>query len=205
MLIAHLVPGYFATVRSQPTLKPGWNRQQRIMLWTVAFFSTFAPDLDVIYNALLRGFINHSTLWTHSLFPHLAIGLGWYVLRLTRRWPYFQTLVGLIAIGGLSHLALDVISHGTPLLYPFSMEVFGGAPTRVIEGGFWAYVTDPLFLFEPVLIAIAVGHWILSRKMKMRSKKLLVGGLVSALALFVVLFLALSPTLQAIVARNGLT
>jgi membrane-bound metal-dependent hydrolase YbcI (DUF457 family) len=204
MLVAHLVPGYFASVRSQRTWKPEWNRQQRIILWTAALFSTFAPDLDVIYNALFRGFFHHRILWTHSLFPYLAIGLGWYLLRAANRCPYMQTILALAAIGGFSHIALDVISHGTPLLYPLSMDIFGGAPTRVIEGGLWAYVTDPLFLLEPVLVAMAVGHWIYNRKMKTQRKRLLLGGLASALVLFIALFLLLTPTLQAIVARNGL-
>jgi membrane-bound metal-dependent hydrolase YbcI (DUF457 family) len=204
MLVAHLVPGYFTAVTSQPKWKPEWNRRQRIILWIVAFISTFAPDMDVIYNALFRGFINHSILWTHSLFPYLAIGLGWYLLRISKRWPYIQTLLALVALGGFSHLALDVISHGTPLLYPLSMAVFGGAPARVIEGGLWTYVTDPLFLLEPILITLAVRHWILNRTLKMRSKRLLLGGLGSALVLFALAFLLLLPTLQMIVTKNGL-
>jgi hypothetical protein len=204
MLVAHLVPGYFAVVGSQSKWNPAWNRQQRALLCIAALFSTFAPDLDVIYNDMFSGFVNHSTLWTHSLFPYLALGFAWHLLRLTKRSPYLQVLIGLTLIGGLSHLALDVISHGTPLLYPLSIAVFGGAPTRVIEGGLWAYATDPLFLLEPLLISTAIGHWILSQKLNRQGKWLLLGGVVIALAFFVVLFLALVPTLQAIVASNGL-
>src|SRR6185295_16427529 len=99
MLFAHLVPGYFSVTQSQKTWRTEWTHQQRALLWAAALASTFVPDLDVIYNALVRGFFNHSTLWTHSLFPHLAVVLCWYILRLSKRWPYLQTLVGLAALG----------------------------------------------------------------------------------------------------------
>jgi hypothetical protein len=46
--------------------------------------STIAPDLDVIYNTLFRGFFNHSILWPHSLWPHLSLGLAWWTLRHAR-------------------------------------------------------------------------------------------------------------------------
>ena len=39
-------------------------------------------------------------------------------------------MIGLIAIGGISHLALDVVAHRTPLLYPVSLHMFGFAPSR---------------------------------------------------------------------------
>jgi hypothetical protein len=58
MLAAHLVPGYFAAVKSEKGWPVEWNAEKRIVLWSVAFVSTFAPDLDVIYNGLFRGFIN---------------------------------------------------------------------------------------------------------------------------------------------------
>lgn len=162
MLAAHLVPGYFAAVKSQSTWKPEWSKL-RAILWVVALGSTVAPDLDVIYNALFRGFFNHSTLWTHSVFVYLGFGLLWFTLRALKRFPYLRTLVGLITVGGLSHLLLDVIAHGTPLLYPVSIVVFGVAPERVVEGGIWAYLTDPVFLLEPLLFSIALVHWIYRR------------------------------------------
>jgi hypothetical protein len=198
LLLAHLVPGYFASTYSQKTWRDEWSFRQRTLLWFAAFVSTFAPDLDVIYNALFRGFINHSTLWTHSLFVHLSIGLCWIILRYFRHLAYLQTLVGLIAIGGLSHLALDVISHSTPLLYPISTTMIGSEliPARVLQGGFWAYITDPIFLLEPLLIALMIGHWVLQQKFADRTKHLLLIGLVNSLAIFVGLFLWFLPTIQ---------
>ena len=198
MLIAHLVPGYFAVTQSQKTWQPEWTRQQRILLWIAALVSTFVPDLDVIYNALFRGFFNHSTLWTHSLFPHLGVLACWYILHLSKRWPYLQTLVGLVAVGGLSHLALDVISHGTPLLYPISLHSFGSEiiPRRIIDGGFWAYITDPLFLLEPLLITLAIGYGLTRQTTNPRTRRLLVVGLSTCLIIFVGVFLTFLPVLQ---------
>lgn len=157
MLIAHLVPGYFAAATLEPD--PEWSITQRRLLWTVALGSTVIPDTDVIYNVVFRGFVNHSVLWTHSLFVYVGIGLLWWILRRADRWSYWRAIVGLVAVGGLSHLALDMIAHNTPLLYPFSMCMFGIAPDRVVEGGISAYLTDPIFLLEPLLFLFAFAHW----------------------------------------------
>ncbi|MCD4686698.1 MAG: hypothetical protein K8S97_12250, partial [Anaerolineae bacterium] len=67
MLAAHLAPGYAAVVVTRPGWDVAWTRPQRALLWGIALGSTAAPDLDVIYNTLCRGFTNHSTLWTHSV------------------------------------------------------------------------------------------------------------------------------------------
>jgi membrane-bound metal-dependent hydrolase YbcI (DUF457 family) len=204
VLVAHLAPGYFAAVLSQPTWEPGWSQRQRGLLWAAALGSTFAPDLDVVYNALFRGFFNHSTLWTHSVFLHGGIALCWLLLRATGQWPYLRTLVGIVALGGLSHLALDVVSHGTPLLYPLTMTAFGSPPDRVVQGGLWAYVTDPIFVLEPLLLALAVGHWTLKRGFQPRTRRLLLAGIASGAAAFATLFLLLTPALQSLVTTMGL-
>ncbi len=159
MLAAHLVPGYFAAVKAQPTCKAEWGSGRRRLLWTVALGSTVAPDLDVIYNTLFRGFFNHSILWPHSLWPHLGLGLAWWVLRRAQRWPYLTSLLGVATAGGLSHLALDVLVHGTPLLYPFSIEMFDVVATRVVQGDVWAYLRSPIFLAEPLALALAALHY----------------------------------------------
>jgi uncharacterized membrane protein len=162
------------------------------------------PDLDVIYNALFRGFFNHSTLWTHSLFPYLGLLFVWWLLRRIGRWPYLQTMIGLLTLGGLSHLVLDVVSHSTPLLYPFSLQMFGAPSSRVLEGGLWAYLTDPIFLMEPFLITLAVGHWIAQhRKVTPKLKKIMLIGLVSGLAVFTLAFLLLLPILQYFATTQG--
>ncbi|HEY1013415.1 MAG TPA: metal-dependent hydrolase [Herpetosiphonaceae bacterium] len=158
MLAAHLVPGYLAARAAKSGWPAAWGWRRRAALWAVALGSTALPDIDVAYNALFRGFFNHSTLWTHSLLPHAALALIWLGLRLGRIWRFGQALIGLAAAGGLSHLFLDAISHGTPLLYPFSLDPIGGGPERVIRGGVRAYLTDPIILFE--LIALGFAAWL---------------------------------------------
>jgi hypothetical protein len=63
VLIAHLVPGYFAAVAAQRHAEPGWDGAQRAAIWIVVLAALVAPDADVVYNSLFRGFVNHSTLW----------------------------------------------------------------------------------------------------------------------------------------------
>ncbi len=203
MLAAHLVPGYFAGVNSEVTWPSTWNRKQRALLWAAAFGSTVAPDTDVFYNALFRGFINHSTLWTHSIFVHLGIALIWWLVWQSGRWPYAQTLIGLIAIGGLSHLFLDIVSHSTPLFYPLSLRMIGVASSHVLNGGFWAYITDPIFLAEPVLLVLAIGYWVSRQTTSPQIKQFALRGLIVALVIFTTLFLSFLPMLQALATVHG--
>jgi hypothetical protein len=196
MLVAHIVPGYFAAHLSKPYLDPSWNRWQHYGLWVVAIGSTVAPDTDVIYNIAWRGFTNHSTLWTHSLFPYLILVLILYGLHWTGRWFYLQSLIGLAIVGGLSHLVLDVIAHSTPLLYPINLTMFGIPPQRVVDGGFWAYLTDPIFLIEPILIGIMVAHWILQHSPTRYIRIVTLSILLIGLEVIVTSFLYFLPLLQ---------
>jgi len=196
VLIAHLVPGYFAAVKSGSGQSPGWSRWQRFGIWAVALGSTVAPDSDVLYNAIFRGFFNHTWLWTHSLFPYLGMGVGWLLLRLSGRWLYLQTLVGLAALGGLSHLALDVVAHSTPIFYPFSSVMVGAPSARVLAGGVTGYLTDPIFLCEPLLLTLAALHWIGCCGFPRQTQRLLVWGVVSGTLAFAMIFLLMLPVLQ---------
>lgn len=198
MLLAHLVPGYFSAVNTAAHQKVAWSRWQHWGLRAVALGSTVAPDSDVLYNAIFRGFFNHTWLWTHSLFPYLGIGLGWLLLWLSGRWPYLQTLVGLAALGGLSHLALDVVAHSTPIFYPLSPVMVGAPSARVLTGGVVGYLTDPIFLCEPLLIALAAVHWVGGRGLRPGAKRAVQVGITGAALLFVVVFLYLLPVLQEI-------
>ena len=200
MLLAHLVPGYFAASVSRPTWDTNWTPSQRALRWAAALGSTVVPDLDVAYNALFRGFFNHSTLWTHSAFVYLGIGLVWLMLYVAHRGSYVRTLAGLAALGGLSHLTLNVVAHSTPLLYPASMVVRGVAPARVVEGGVWAYLTDPIFVLEPLLLGVAIVHWALRQPIAPRARKLVVATALCGMLLFVGCFVAVVPALQGAVA-----
>jgi hypothetical protein len=195
LLLAHLVPGYFAAVGTQPHWNAEWTRLQRRGLWAAALVSSFAPDFDVIYNTLFRGFVNHSFLWIHSIFLHGSIALAWWVAHRSKRFHYLAMLLGLIAFGGLSHLFLDVISHGTPLFYPLDMTVIGAPSTRVVLGGVRGYLTDPIFLLEPLLIATALAHWAYTHlRAHVRLLALIV--VINGTVVFVAVYVALLPILQ---------
>lgn len=196
MLIAHLVPGYFAGARTQERQPIRLGRWQRLGIWAVALGSTVAPDSDVLYNWIFRGFFNHTWLWTHSLFPYAGIGLCWLLLRSSGRWPYLQMLCGLATIGGLSHLALDIVAHSTPIFYPLSSVMVGVPSARVLAGGVIGYLTDPIFLCEPVLLALAAIHWIGSRGFAPRTRKLALLGIGAGALAFGLAYLRLLPLLQ---------
>jgi hypothetical protein len=129
-------------VASKRAWQPDWTATQRRLLWSVAFASTALPDTDVIYNAAFRGFVNHSLLWTHSIFPPLGLLAVWFWLRCRQRNEFVRAFVGLAALGWLSHLALDIAVHGTLLFYPFTTVMVGYPPVRVLQGGLWYYLTD---------------------------------------------------------------
>ncbi|MBN1876411.1 MAG: metal-dependent hydrolase [Anaerolineae bacterium] len=174
-----------------------WNPTQRAFLWATALGSTVAPDFDVIYNTLFRGFFNHSILWTHSVFVYLVFGLVWLVFNMLKRCTYIKTVAGLVALGGLSHLILDMVAHGTPILYPISMRAFGIAPQRVINGGVLAYLTDPIFLSEPLFCGIAIIHWIHHQdRVSTHFKNLMTAGIIGGIFLFTITFTLLLPILQ---------
>ena len=194
MLAAHLVPGYFAVVATKSRWRPVWTPAQQLVLWGVALASTVLPDADVVYNALFRGFFNHSWLWTHSVFLYLALAILWWILR---RWNQFAAMIlGLMVLGGFSHLLLDVIAHGTPLFYPLTPLMIGSPSMRVTQIGVLGYLTDPVFLLEPLLITIAVIHWIVNSTLPIRVR--VVGSIIciNILIMFAVGFLMLLPQLQ---------
>ena len=201
MLFAHVVPAYFAATASQKHWPAEWTRTQRLVLWGAALGSIAAPDVDIVTNVLAGRYINHSynLLWTHSLFTHLAIALLWLVLWRLGRWPYLRTLVGLVAIGGLSHLLLDAIAHGTPLFNPFTLALVGFPPARIVAGGFRAYVTDPLFLLEPYLLALAAVHWLAHTRLAQSLRRLALLGVTGALEAWTIAFVWMLPELQRIV------
>ena len=198
MLIAHLVPGYFNAVASQYHWDQDWTSKQRRILWTVAFASTFLPDIDVIFNITVRGIFNHSTLLTHSLFPVLIFTMAWGVCKYSLRRHYLSTIWALLAMSWLSHVLLDALVHKTPLLYLLSSEMFGYAPLRVYAGGFWYYLTDPIFLLEPLLIMVGVGHWLSQRIIDIKTRRVVLSCFVALYLISATIFILFLPHLQSL-------
>ena len=204
MLIAHLVPGYFAASISARSWPSTWGKVRRVALWSVALGATFVPDLDVIYNTTFRHFVNHSLLWTHCLFTYMAVGMLWLLVWRIGRWPYAQTLLSLCFCGGISHLALDVISHGTPLFYPLSKQLIGVPSERVLQYGVIGYLTDPIFLLEPLLLGFAAGHWALTRIRSTQARGFMLAGLCGVYVVFSSAFVFTLPVIQRMVDAQSL-
>jgi len=199
MLIAHLVPGYFNAIRSQRHWDKNWTPTQQRILWSVAFAGTFIPDTDVIFNIVFRGFANHSTLLTHSLFPVLIFIFTWGICKYVLHKHYLSTLFSLLAVSWLSHLLLDALVHKTPLFYPLSSAMIGYAPTRVYKGGLWYYLTDPIFLLEPFLISVGVGHWAYRRIADTNSQRIFIALLAGINLILATVFMLLLPYMQNLV------
>lgn len=198
MLIAHLVPGYFNGIISQPKWEQNWTQNQQILLWTFAFTGTFVPDIDVIFNILFHGVFNHSTLLTHSLFPVLIFIMIWSICKYVLHRDYFAEIWKLLAISWLSHIILDALVHKTPLLYPLSSEIIGYAPYRVYVGGIWYYLTDPIFLLELLLIAMGVGHWLYQRVTNKTTQRIFLSSFIIGYVFLAIVFVSILPYLQSL-------
>lgn len=196
MLLAHIVPAYFAVDVLKPKWSREWGRWQRVILWIVAIGSTIAPDSDVIINVLTKGFAGHSTLWTHSIIPYLVLGLGCMMLKRAKRAPLLSMCITLVLVGGLSHLVLDVIVHGTPLLYPINLTMFGFPPRAVVEGGLVAYLTHPILLLELILVGLVAAHWIAGRSQRIRSRNSWLLALSVGIGLVAITYCVLLPWLR---------
>jgi hypothetical protein len=186
LLVAHFVPGYFAAAASQPYWNPDWSRGRRAALWAAALGSAVFPDVGYVSGMLWRPEIYN---WTHSLFVWLGVGACACLLGYTRRWQYGQWLLGLTALGGLSHLILDAIAHGLPLLYPFSSSMVGTPSVCLSGSSNLAYVTAPVFLLEPALLALAAAHWIICMKPAPKAMKSSLLALAGGWAMFSAAFL----------------
>jgi hypothetical protein len=87
----------------------------------------------------------------------------------------------------------------TPLLYPMLLYMVGAPSRHALEGSVWGYMTDPIFLSEPFLLALAAVYWLVRRKPAARIMKLATFGLVSGLVAFTAIFLLLLPALHSII------
>jgi len=80
------------------------------------------------------------------------------------------------------------------------MYMFGAPSIHVRDGGLWGYLTDPIFLLEPLLLFLAAVHWVTHRsQITPRLKKMALLGLATGLVVFSAAFLLSLPTLQQMV------
>ena len=156
MLVGHLAPiGAIATAAQHrwPTHSPRWTRA---LPWLAAGLGAIFPDLDIIVNLLLTGRFYHLYYFPHSLFVYLPILiLGILLLRAPRaRWVGLTLLT--LCAGVFSHLLLDVVSHGTPLFFPFYRGLIGWTFPGTGEPLLVAYARSPNVWLEVVTIIVGL-------------------------------------------------
>lgn len=173
MTIGHLAPFGPIAATAERHWRPAWPRWTRALPWAAALAGCLFPDLDVVANVLLTGRLLHMYYLPHSVLPYLpVVALGW----LLSRWQRTR-IAGLTVLtfgaSNISHLLLDVVSHGTTLLYPLWPGLVGWTyPARTGESVFVAYLRSPNVLLE-VGVLIAAAAWWLRRHARVRRR---VGG-----------------------------
>ncbi len=162
MIIGHLAPiGPIAAAaerRCRRQLEQA--RWLRLVLWGAALGGSIFPDLDIIVNLLFRGAPHHLFYLPHSLLLYLPLlPLGWALTRWRHRsWIGWAILT--FASGVFTHLLLDVISHGTVLLYPLWKGLVGWAYPPVNRLTLGIFVDYPNLFFEPAVTLAGLAWWL---------------------------------------------
>jgi hypothetical protein len=160
MLVGHLAPVGPIAAAVARRWDSKWSPWTRTLPWVGAAAGCVFPDLDVISNVLLNGRLLHLYYLPHSVLPYLPLlFLGWLLVRSRRARPAGWTVVA-FSLGVLSHLALDVVSHGTVLFYPLWNGLVGW--TFPWTGGhvLQAYFQSPNFWLEPGVLLAAALWWL---------------------------------------------
>jgi hypothetical protein len=159
MLIGHLAPVGPIAAAVERRWRPEWPRWTRKLPWAATLTGCVLPDLDVIANTLFNGVLHHLYYFPHSIFPYLPVlVLGILLLRRQRTRLAGLTVLAFV-LGALSHLLLDVISHGTVLFYPLWNGLVGWTFPRLDEHILVSYFHSPNFWLEPLVILAAAIWW----------------------------------------------
>jgi hypothetical protein len=159
MLIGHLAPVGPIAAAVERRWRPKWPRWTRRLPWVAALAGCVLPDLDVIANTLFNGVLHHLYYFPHSIFPYLPVLILGILLVHWQRTRLAGLTVLAFGIGTLSHLFLDVISHGTVLFYPLWNGLVGWTFPRFDERILVSYLHSPNFWLEPLVILAAVFWW----------------------------------------------
>jgi hypothetical protein len=165
MLAGHLTPvGPLATA-AQRHWSARWPRWTRALPWAAAGLGAVFPDLDIIVNLLVTGHFYHLYYFPHSLFVYVPVLLlGWLLARGPRTRCAGLTLLTFGA-GVLSHLLLDVVSHGTPFFYPLYNGPIGWTFPDTGEPLLIAYARSPNVWLE--VLTIIVGLLWVGRRLRL--------------------------------------
>lgn len=160
MLIGHLAPVGPIAFAVERRWRPEWPRWTRKLPWAAALAGCVFPDFDVIVNTLFNGVLHHLYYLPHSIFPYLPVLFFGILLIRWRRTRLAGYTVLAFSLGALSHLLLDVISHGTVLFYPLWNGLVGWTFPRLDERVFVSYLHSPNFWLEPFVIFVAAIWWL---------------------------------------------
>lgn len=161
MMLGHLTPFGLIAAAAERHWQPAWPRWTRALPWTAALAGCIFPDLDIVANILLNGVAMHLYCLPHSVLPYLPLLALGCLLAHRQRTRLAGLTVLIFGLSVLSHLLLDVVSHGTMLFYPLWNGVVGWTyPPRAGESMMMAYFRAPNFLLELGVLAAAGGWWL---------------------------------------------
>ncbi|MBN1813134.1 MAG: metal-dependent hydrolase [Anaerolineae bacterium] len=160
MLIGHLAPVGPIAATVERRWRPEWPRWTRRLPWAAALAGCVLPDLDVVVNMLFNGVLHHLGYFPHSIFTYLPVLFAGILLVCWRRTRLVGWTALAFGLGVLSHLLLDVVSHGTVLFYPLWNGLVGWTFPRLDERILVSYLHSPNFWLEPLVILAAAIWWL---------------------------------------------
>ena len=159
MFIAHLPAGYMmARLLARRARLRG--RAGVRFLWAGAI-GAIAPDFDLAYFYLFDGRQhNHHSYVTHYPVIWIAAMLVcacWWRADRARPWA---ALAGVFALGGFTHMVLDIVVGDIAWLAPFSDEYFALSHVETMFKPWWLnFILHWSFALELLLVALAVYVW----------------------------------------------
>ena len=175
MMLGHLAPFGPIAAAAERRWQPEWPCWTRTLPWAAALASCVFPDLDIITNILFNGAWQHLYYLPHSVLPYLPVLVLGCLLTHWRRTRLAGLTVLAFGMSVLSHLLLDVVSHGTVLFYPLWSGVVGWTfPSRAGESVMMAYSHSPNVLLE-LGVLVTAGAWWLKRYARVWRKARLTG------------------------------
>jgi len=128
----------------------------RLALGVMLLF-TFLPDVDVAISFLLTGslFAMHRG-FTHSLlFACIPLAIWVFIRRYELLWGF---------AGAISHVLIDVLdSHGGPLLWPLSNQMFGldlWSSTSIRDISVQGILSPDRFISDKLLLLLLIVYLI---------------------------------------------
>jgi hypothetical protein len=160
MLIGHLAPVGPIAATVEWRWDPGWPCWTRRLPWAAALVGCVFPDFDIIANVLFNAVLHHLYYLPHSIFPYVPVLILGILLTRWRRMRLIGWTALAFGMGVLSHLLLDVVSHGTVLFYPLWSGPVGWIFPRLDDRILVSYLHSPNFWLEPFVLLAAAIWWL---------------------------------------------